>query len=63
LNRSDLPADVIAEVHSKLASRAEGTDPNLKYNKPLKKGDKVRIDTVELDNALKAAKKKPHVQE
>ncbi len=44
----DLPKVIIDTVRERLIKRADGNDPNARYQPQLNKGDKVRIDVLEL---------------
>ena len=57
LNVPNLPGSILTSVRAKLRKAAEGTEPNLRYQRVLEAGDLVRIDNVELDNNLKRLKK------
>jgi transposase InsO family protein len=49
LNKSDLPEAIVDEVNRKLASNAEQTAPNARFQKFLEPGSKIRITLEELD--------------
>jgi transposase InsO family protein len=55
LNSTTLAANVKAAVNQKLAQNAAGTQPNLRYQKPLVPGGKIRITLEQLDNSVKQA--------
>lgn len=52
------PKKVLEEAKDNLKGNASGRDVNAKYNFPLLKGDKVKIDVIALDNNIRALKKK-----
>jgi transposase InsO family protein len=53
----ECPAAVIKEVKQRLMNNGDGRDVNAKYNFPLHKGDKVKIDVLALDNKIAQLKK------
>jgi transposase InsO family protein len=57
LNATDIPPRILLAVKAKLSKRAEDTDPNGRYFKPLTRGDKVRLDNTELDHTQKSMQK------
>ena len=46
LNSAELPANIVAAVNKKLGVRAKSSQPNKRYQPPLKPGDQVRVDYV-----------------
>jgi hypothetical protein len=53
LNSPSLPADILQAVRKRLSANAKQTQPNARYQPPLKADDRVRIAVEELDNAIK----------
>jgi transposase InsO family protein len=52
LNDPQLPPQVIQAVLAKLHQNAKGTQPNLRYQPPLKPGDELRIAVEQLDSSI-----------
>jgi transposase InsO family protein len=48
LNSPNLPVDIIQAVRKRLSANAKQTQPNARYQPPLKAGDKIRIAVEEL---------------
>jgi hypothetical protein len=53
VNSPTLPVDIIHAVRKRLAANARQKEPNARYQKPLKAGDKIRIAVEELFNSIK----------